>query len=75
MRNFLHFVKKKIRINIGFMYTYCSHSDITSNNMIRIIFGVFQFSCKVYNIRYYSGQGSFLNYHQQNYWHILIIKT
>ncbi len=30
MRDFLHFVKKKIRITIEFMYTYCSHSDITS---------------------------------------------
>ena len=62
MRDFLHFVKKKIRITIEFMYTYCSHSDITSKNMMWIIFGVFQFSCKVYNMRYYSRLGSILNY-------------
>ena len=34
MRDFLHFVKKKIRITIEFMYTYCSHSDITSKNIM-----------------------------------------
>ena len=34
MRDFLHKVKKKNRITIEFMYTYCSHSDITSKNMM-----------------------------------------
>jgi len=41
------------------MYTYCSHPDITSKYMIQITFGVFQFSCKGCNIRYYSRQASF----------------
>ena len=29
MCDFLHFVKKKIRITIEFMYTCCSYPDIT----------------------------------------------